>query len=240
MKPFYIMSIIVAGLLVGTPRVHAKRLHTKIEKAQIKKLISRKRVKKQIQDRRGEEAIVWAANKVGVPYEILHAICHTESNLDLKAFVFNDGGEQNHAFGMCQVLRITGEKYIGKSPGCAQDFRSPDLKRSYENCKLFGPRMNALAAARYLKAQIERHGGHVFKAAAAYNTGSLRACDKRGWVFNVHGKKLYRCKPGGLLNARYVGKIKIFLADSYPASQEYLHQADFKIHCSPRRQVGCI
>ncbi len=64
-----------------------------------------------------EKVIEKAAKKVGVPFEVLRAICKTESNLKTDAYVYSDGGGDNHAFGMCQVLRTTAEKYVGIDKG---------------------------------------------------------------------------------------------------------------------------
>ncbi len=159
-----------------------------------------------------EDAIKTAALKVNVPHDLLRAICRAESNLKPDAFVFNDGGDQNHSFGMCQVLHETAKTIIDVSPGCAQDFRDPALVKSAKTCNLFGPKTNALVAATYLKAQIERYKGDLVKATASYNSGSYKLCSS-GVVKNRCGKELYRCVPGDILNRHYVNRVGDFMDD---------------------------
>lgn len=159
-----------------------------------------------------EQALVQAAKKGKVPYEVLRAICRTESNLKADAFVFNDGGENNHAFGMCQVLRKTAEKFRIKDAGCSRNFADPSLKlkRTYNQCKLFSPRVNALIAARYLRSQIDRYQGDVVKAVASYNAGSVVMCGKKGWVHS-NGKRLYPCQQNDIMNRYYVDRVESFM-----------------------------
>lgn len=187
-----------------------------------------------------DAAIIEASYRTDVPHELLRAICYIESNLTVEAFVHNDGGEENHAYGMCQVLRKTSEKYVGKDKGCLRDFRNSSLKRNSRSCKLFGPKVNALSAAYYLKEQIVRYNGHVFKAAAAFNSGSLRQCNKNGWVTTVQGKKLYRCKPGDLLNRQYVNRVRTYLALNSVDMKNHLHHADFTLTCHRGRRIICM
>jgi hypothetical protein len=153
-----------------------------------------------------EESISKAAKEVGVPAELLKAICVSESNLNTKAFVYADGGTQNHAFGMCQVLIKTAEDYGLKNHNCNDNFSYRPEDRTHENCKLFGAYTNALYAAKYLKYQLDRYGGSWINAIAAYNSGTVKLC-KTGWVKNARGEKLYRCEKGGLLNQRYVDRV---------------------------------
>lgn len=157
-----------------------------------------------------EQAIAQASKKVKVPFEVLRAICRTESNLKADAFVFNDGGEDNHAFGMCQVLRKTAEKYRVKDPGCSKNFSDRSLKRSYSQCKLFSPKVNALVAARYLRSQIDRYEGDVVKAVASYNAGSVVMCGKKGWVHS-NGKRIHPCQPNDIMNRYYIDRVESFM-----------------------------
>jgi hypothetical protein len=189
-----------------------------------------------------EMAITEAAQKATVPQELLRAICMTESNLQVQAFVFNDGGDQNHAYGMCQVLRKTSEKYVGKDKGCLRDFRDGSLVRNSRSCKLFGPKLNALSAAMYLKEQVVRYNGHFFKAAAAFNSGSLRRCSDKGWVSNARGERIYRCKPGDLLNRRYVERIKFFIIANNGGEKREVnpHHANFTLNCHYHRSRKII
>jgi soluble lytic murein transglycosylase-like protein len=155
-------------------------------------------------------AIEEAAQEAGVSKDLLLAICTTESNLKADAFVYSDGGANNHAYGICQVLSETAKKYVGKDKKCERDFR--DLVKNYKTCNLFGPKVNALAAAYYLKSQLVRYKGNTLKAVAAFNSGSVRKCSEMGWVTNKHGKRIQRCRPGGLLNSYYVNRVKSVLS----------------------------
>lgn len=156
------------------------------------------------------KAIEEAAHKARVPKDLLLAICTIESNLKDDAYVFDDGGNNNHAYGICQVLGTTAAKYVGFDSKCNQDFR--DMKKNHRTCKLFGPRVNALAAALYLRDQIKRYNGDLLMASAAYNSGSVRKCSKKGWVTNKHGDRIQPCRPGGLLNSYYVKRLKKVLS----------------------------
>ena len=173
-----------------------------------------------------EDAIQYASQKADVPAELLRAICKIESNLNPHAFAFEDGGADNHSFGMCQVSRINAEKFLGKDANCEKDFRN--LPRSYAACKYFGPKLNALAAAKYLRMQLDRYDGHAFKAAAAFNSGSLRVCSAKGWVTDKRGKRIQKCKPGDLLNRYYVQRVKKAITPAED-SQIRLADADFKV-----------
>lgn len=165
------------------------------------------------------KAIEDAAHSEGIPARLLYSVCKVESALKPDAFVFGDGGGKNHAFGMCQVLRTTAAEYGQADPGCKRDFRNRSLPRVYNQCKLFGPRVNARIAAKYLKKQLKRYNGNLVHATAAYNTGSLRYCGKRGVVTNKKGQKLYSCIPGDILNRTYVNRVKVMLAGSPPSSR---------------------
>lgn len=159
-------------------------------------------------------AITEAAEKVGVPSVLLNAICNVESNLTAHAFVFNDGGDNNHAIGMCQVLVNTGDALVGSDTGCRRNFTGNLADRNYKNCKLFGPKTNALAAAKYLKEKVDRYNGNLLQAAAAYNAGSVKEC-RTGFVRNEKGVVLYRCTKGRILNERYVLKVAKNLPEGY-------------------------
>jgi hypothetical protein len=158
------------------------------------------------------QSLYEAAQTVGVPADVLFGICTTESNLDHLAFVHNDGGAKkndNHAFGMCQVLKSTAEKYVGELPECSQDFRLSKKTRTFKSCPLFGPKTNAYVAARFFKEQLERYNGNQKKAIAAYNTGSYFKCGPSGTVKNRKGNVLYKCSPGKTLNQRYVNRVNL-------------------------------
>lgn len=130
--------------------------------------------------------------ETGVPSELLLAICEVESNSNEKAFRRNDGGRLNHAFGICQVLRKTGEMVLvqnnktskAKMNGCRQNYKwTPKSKRTVDKCPLFDPYMNLTAAALYLKSQMKRYDS-LEKLIASYNAGSLRISKKSGDYIN--------------------------------------------------------
>ncbi|MBP6218398.1 MAG: transglycosylase SLT domain-containing protein [Oligoflexales bacterium] len=195
-----ILTLILMTSLFFTPSLFGKNLGKKMKKPRVSLL-------------QAEHAIESAAKRLGVPYEVLRAICMTESNLNADAFVRNDGGDHNHAFGMCQVLRRTAEKYVKKDKGCTQDFSDRNLDRSHKQCNLFGPVTNALAAAHYLRYQMDRFSGDLFKAVAAYNAGSVVKCGHKRWVHS-NGKKLRPCRHNDILNRYYVDRVEGFMKES--------------------------
>lgn len=145
-----------------------------------------------------------AATKVGVPPELLSAICYVESKHKPNAFVYSDGTGNNHAFGACQVLHGTAKHFGFRDDRCYRDFRGK--AKGYRQCKLFGYYTNSYYAAKYLKYQLDRYDGSWTHAIAAYNTGTVKIC-KTGWLHNAHGKRMYRCKIGGIINVKYVDKV---------------------------------
>ena len=156
-----------------------------------------------------------AAGRVGVPIALLKAICWAESNHRVKAFVFSDGGKNNHAIGMCQVTYATARELGLRDTRCKEDFRKRKSERSYANCKLFGPYTNAYYAALYLKSRLDKYGDSWISATAAYNTGSLKTC-KTGKVYRRSDRKvLYKCEKGGLLNQVYVDRVLNVLGQEY-------------------------
>lgn len=147
-----------------------------------------------------------AAKEVGVPPDLLSAICYAESHHKVKAYVHADGTGDNHAFGVCQVLLETAEQFGFRDERCRDDFTDNKERRTYSNCKLFGPYTNAFYAAKYLKYQLDRYNNSWIYAVASYNTGSLKMC-RTGWIHNAHGKKMYRCKQGGIINQVYIDRV---------------------------------
>ncbi len=166
-----------------------------------------------------------AAKEAGVPSYLLRSICRVESSLNPTAFVSQDGGSGNHAFGLCQVLRSTAEKFVGKDAGCERNFKTLNIGKTPKNCQLFAPKVNALAAGKFLKSLIVRYKGDLKKATAAYNAGSVRPC-MSGEVRNKAGIFLYKCKIGGILNQKYVDKVN-----------KHLPQ-DFFSPTSPKEQIA--
>lgn len=155
-----------------------------------------------------------AANKVGVPAELLAAICWSESKHTPETIAFGDGGKFNHAFGLCQVLLNTAKDlgFQDTDDNCLKIDRTS--KRTYETCKLFGPYTNAYWAAVYLKQQLTRYDSSWSSAIAAYNSGSVKNCPKKGffWIswlgkLGVMRKRKAKCDPGSLMNQEYVDRV---------------------------------
>lgn len=190
-----------------------------------------------------EESLAKAAAKVGVPQQLLKAICNAESNLNAKAYVHADGGNNNHAFGMCQVLLKTAEQYGLSNHKCDDNFSYKPEDRVHANCRLFGPYTNALYAAKYLKYQLDRYGGSWVNAIAAYNSGTVRLC-KTGWVKNARGVILYKCEKGGLLNQKYVDRVikTLFSEQAYVEYREFspIQKREEEQEGSTRRETTLI
>ena len=127
-----------------------------------------------------QEIMTQVSAETNTPLELLEAICMVESNLDSHAFRRNDGGRGNHAIGLCQVLRKTGEMVLNVTDkGCKKDYRRiPKQNRQKSDCIFFDPYVNAKAAALYLQTQIAQHKS-LEKVIAAYNAGSPRTFTKR-------------------------------------------------------------
>lgn len=160
------------------------------------------------------ESIAKAAKEVSVPVELLKAICTAESNLKTDSYVHSDGGNNNHAFGICQVLLNTAGDYGFKDERCREDYRKRHSERVYSTCKLFGPFTNALYAGKYLKSKLDKYNGSWINAIAAYNSGSIKVCPKEGFYMSYRDgiKRLDKprkvsCIPGELLNRKYVDRV---------------------------------
>lgn len=158
------------------------------------------------------DAIIAAAQREGVPPEVLLAICTVESGLDRNAYNHSDGGLKNSAFGVCQVLLTVANHYGFEDPSCRKNFIKKS-SRSTDTCKLFDPYTNAIYAAKVLKYQLIRYDYHLIYAIAAYNTGSIKIC-KTGQVRSKHSRQvLYKCQIGALANRRYVDKVLRYLQE---------------------------
>ena len=175
--------------------------------------------------------IIQAATEQGVDPLLLKALCQAESSSRLRpdSFNFEDGGEGNHSFGICQILYSTAKGLGFKDPRCVINFDTATtseinrlggviekpIRKIYKNCKLFGPYTNATQAAKYLKKQLKRYKGNVNKAVSAYNLGSYKKCitgyltlkfvDSKTGKVKKYKKK---CTVGGPLNEYYVNKVK--------------------------------
>ena len=92
-----------------------------------------------------------------LPKGLLSAVCYVESRHN-PAAIHHDDGSQN-SLGVCQIQPRTA-RFMG--------FRGTDKD-------LMAPSTNVEYSARYLKYQLTRYDGDVFKAVSAYNAGSYRA-----------------------------------------------------------------
>ena len=114
-----------------------------------------------------EEAII-----TNVPEKLLWSICHTESRLSVLAYNHHDGGHNNSAFGVCQVLLKTAE-------GLGFKDRRGKCRTGHAKCRLFDPQTNIRYAAKYLKKQLVRYKNNIKLAVSAYNAGTAKKCKKR-------------------------------------------------------------
>lgn len=133
-----------------------------------------------------------------VSSQLLSAICWAESGHDAKNIGISDGGTNNDAFGICQVLLETAED-LG--------FDKKDCVKFKPNCQLMDPYVNITYAAKYLRKLLNRYKGDVINAIAAYNTGSVKICKSGVVRRKKDGKVIYNCTIGGYLNAKYINRV---------------------------------
>jgi hypothetical protein len=182
-----------------------------------------------------KNSIKKAAKEVGVPPELLSAICWAESLHKAEAYVHGDMNGKVHAFGICQVLYTTAvDMGMRKDSNCERDFRSAKSRqnagipsnddyvppaRNHANCILFGPYTNAFFAAKFLKQKLDQYDGSWISAIAAYNSGTVRTCPAKGYfTLRTYRKGVVRhqkvsCVPGGLLNQKYVDRVLLALKE---------------------------
>jgi soluble lytic murein transglycosylase-like protein len=169
-----------------------------------------------------ERSIKKAADNVGVPAALLRAICYAESRLNRYAYAHQDGRTLGSAFGMCQVLYGTATSLGMVDEKCKESFLDRKDK-VYKSCKLFGPYTSAYYAAKVLKRQLKRYDNNYINAVAAYNSGTVRSCPKRGrytiHIFDKKANKLRKirrkCVPGSLMNQDYVDRVmKFFVTET--------------------------
>lgn len=107
--------------------------------------------------------IIWAADKVDVPRELLLALCWGESSFRTdKSLNHMDHGSVS--YGTCQVKLETAE-WMDK----IYHHRTKATIARLENVKI-----NAFYAAKYLQYQLVRYEGDWKKAVDAYNAGSAQ------------------------------------------------------------------
>lgn len=125
-------------------------------------------------------SIVLAAKKVGVPASLMLSLCFHESGLR-NITKPNDGGSPT--YGVCQV----------KLPAGREAYRftkHPELKvleGKSGGKALTDVHVNALASAGYMKFQLDRYKGDIWKAVSAYNKGSY-STSNRAYVEKVLGR----------------------------------------------------
>jgi len=118
------------------------------------------------------EALIRAANIVGVSPALLVALCSTETNL-ANVVRYNDGASSS--YGICQVKLETARL----------------IDRKADALLLMKPHYNALIAARYLQYQMGRYND-TWLAVAAYNSGSVKFNRRRELVNRNYVKKVQR------------------------------------------------
>jgi soluble lytic murein transglycosylase-like protein len=101
--------------------------------------------------------IMWAADKVEIPREILLALCWNESSFRTKGMTHVDGGTLS--YGICQIKLDTAQ-YMDKV------YKHKILVTAI---KLEDPKFNAFYAAKFLKFQFNRYDGNWMLAIDAYN-----------------------------------------------------------------------
>lgn len=95
-----------------------------------------------------------ASKQQSLPNGLISALCFVESSHKISAVHFKDG--KDDSIGVCQVQPKTANF----------------LKFKGSKAQLMDPSINITYAARYLKYQLRRYNGDVYKAVAAYNAGS--------------------------------------------------------------------
>lgn len=123
-----------------------------------------------------------------LPGKLLEAVCTVESQLNSKALNINDGGKNNHAIGLCQLLVQTAY-WRTRWKVDLKDCRDISGK-NFKECKLWDPKLNTQIAGEYLAYLIKKHKGNLTLAVAAYNSGTPK--------YN---------NQGNLINLRYVNKV---------------------------------
>ena len=108
---------------------------------------------------------VAASQLYSLPPGLLSAVCHVESNYKIDAINYNDGGSDS--VGVCMVKLETAR----------------DLGFKGTAKQLARPRTNIHFAAVYLHKQLMRYDGDIYKAVAAYNSGT-HLVNRRGLTVN--------------------------------------------------------
>lgn len=105
--------------------------------------------------------IIWAADKVDVPRELLLALCWGESSFRKNTSHMDNG---SMSYGACQV-KLETARWMDKVY---------HLRHKVTPTKLENVKVNAFYAAKYLQYQLARYDGDWEKAVDAYNAGSAQ------------------------------------------------------------------
>lgn len=110
---------------------------------------------------------------------LLLAICTVESSLRPHVVNIDDGGSNNHSFGLCQVSYRTAVEMLGmpSNRDCVWNLETG-------RCPLFKPDINLYYAEKYLNYQLKRYNNDIKKAVSAYNAGKAIKSNKN-YVRNV-------------------------------------------------------
>jgi soluble lytic murein transglycosylase-like protein len=107
------------------------------------------------------DAIIKAADQVGVPRELPLAICWVESSYRTSGVTHMDG--DSPSYGICQI-KLETALFVAKV------YKHKYLPTPKRLSDLY---VNALYACKYLKLQLKRYGGDWESAIDAYNKGNL-------------------------------------------------------------------
>lgn len=91
-----------------------------------------------------------------LPQGALSALCFTESNHDTEVTHYDDGN--GNSIGICQI-KLSTARLMGFR-GSEDDLKNPSI--------------NILYAGAYLRRNMRRYNGDVYKAIASYNSGTYR------------------------------------------------------------------
>lgn len=107
-----------------------------------------------------------------LPTGLLSALCYVESTHQAHVVNYADGSDDS--LGLCQVQLNT-----------AKMFKFKGSKK-----ELMKPKINVTYAAKYLRKQLARYHGDVYKAIGAYNSGT--------YLPSIYG---------GAVNKQYIQKV---------------------------------
>jgi len=111
-----------------------------------------------------------------LPKDLLSAVCYVESNHNIHAVNYDDGGADS--LGVCQIKYSTA-KHMGFK-GTAEELQKNINENTYW-------------AGAYLKWQLKRYHGNIGKAVAAYNAGHYRKSKiRQGPINKTYVMKVFK------------------------------------------------